>query len=49
LTFALVSRRASGIPRASTTRWRLQPARPLSVGFGPKMSPPSWPPPLNCR
>jgi hypothetical protein len=38
--FAAVSRRASGMPRASVMRWRLEPARPRSVGLGPVSSPP---------
>ncbi|XHO03951.1 hypothetical protein ACEQUB_00816 [Ralstonia syzygii] len=38
--FALVTVMASGIPWASTTRCRLLPSSPRSVGFGPV----SWPP-----
>ena len=30
----------SGVPRASTTRWRLLPGLPLSVGLGPVAAPP---------
>ena len=32
---APLSSKPSGVPRASTTRWRLVPGRPRSVGFGP--------------
>jgi hypothetical protein len=32
---APLSSKPSGVPRASTTRWRFVPGRPRSVGFGP--------------
>ena len=41
--------RPSGVPRASTTRWRLLPGRPLSVGLGPVSSPPFSPARTRCR
>lgn len=47
--FAVVRRTASGMPWASTTRWRLQPGRPLSVGFGPVTVPPFSRPPSSCQ
>lgn len=40
-TGAAVSRIASGMPRRSTTRWRLLPGSPRSVGFGPVAAPPA--------
>src|SRR6266516_8129323 len=39
-TFAALTRTASGMPWASTTRWRFVPCLPRSVGFLPV----SWPP-----
>src|SRR5438552_14466221 len=39
-TFAALTRAASGMPWASTTRWRFVPCLPRSVGFLPV----SWPP-----
>ena len=39
-TLAAVWIAASGTPFRSTTRWRLEPDLPLSVGFGPVFSPP---------
>jgi hypothetical protein len=47
--FAALRRRASGMPRASVMRWRLEPARPRSVGLGPVSSPPFWPEQTRCR
>lgn len=41
--FAGPIRAASGIPRRSTIRWCLLPARPRSVGFGPVSEPPFLP------
>src|SRR3954453_15215126 len=38
--FAAVRRKASGMPLASVIRWRLEPARPRSVGLGRVSSPP---------
>lgn len=35
--------RPSGVPRASTTRWRLVPSLLRSVGFGPVAEPLFWP------
>ena len=46
--FAAVSRTASGMPLASVIRWRLEPARPRSVGLGPVSSPPFWREPTHC-
>jgi len=40
-TLAAVSRTASGIPCRSTTRCRLLPGLPRSVGFGPVAAPPA--------
>lgn len=40
ISLVSVSRTARGTSAASTTRWRLQPARLFSVGFGPVRSPP---------
>lgn len=38
----------SGVPRASTIRWRLVPALPRSVGFGPVADPLFSPEQLHC-
>lgn len=37
-----------GVPRASTTRWRLVPGLPRSVGFGPVAEPPFSPVQTRC-
>ena len=37
-----VSTTASGMPPRSETRWRFEPAFPLSVGFAPVFVPPFW-------
>jgi hypothetical protein len=42
-TFAALSITQSGMPLRSETRWRLEPAFPLSVGFAPVFGPPFWP------
>jgi hypothetical protein len=42
-TLAALSITASGMPFLSETRWRLEPAFPLSVGFLPVFGPPFWP------
>ena len=39
-TLAAVSITASGTPLRSETRWRFEPAFPLSVGFAPVFGPP---------
>ena len=39
----------SGVPRASTTMWRLVPGLPLSVGLGPVASPLFWQTRWRCR
>src|SRR5215212_6707390 len=39
-TLAALRTTASGTPLRSETRWRFEPAFPLSVGFGPVL----WPP-----
>ena len=38
----------SGVPRPSTTRCRLVPGRPRSVGFGPVAAPLFWRPGWRC-
>jgi hypothetical protein len=42
-TLAAVSITQSGMPFRSETRWRFEPAFPLSVGFLPVFVPPFWP------
>ena len=39
----------SGVPRASTTRWRFVPGLPRSVGFGPVAAPLFLPAGWRCR
>src|SRR5215204_4251612 len=51
-TFAALSFTQSGMPLRSETRWRFEPAFPLSVGFAPVFGPPfwqGWKPSLNKR
>ena len=42
LVLAPVRTKASGRPFLSVIRWRFVPSLPLSVGFGPVLSPPFW-------
>ncbi len=46
---APVRTRPSGVTRASVIRWRLVPALPRSVGFGPVADPLFWPARSRCR
>ena len=47
--FAPVTVRASGVPRASVTAWRLVPGLPRPVGLGPVAAPPFWRQWTGCR
>lgn len=48
-TSAALTVTASGMPRASATRWRFVPDPPRSVGFGPASEPPFAPARLKSR
>lgn len=43
LVSALVRKKASGIPLLSVIKWRFVPSLPLSIWFGPVLSPPFLP------